>query len=197
MLEEWKTIPEFLGRYDVSNLGRVRSYANGRHGNKSNPVILSQRIIPNGYVQVKLYKPNGGGKEITCLVHRLVAESFIPNHEDKPVVNHKDGNKKNNCADNLEWVTSSENSFHAVRTGLSKPSQHQKEVVSKIHSIPVVMFDKSMNEIKRFDSAKQASLKTGADISAIIKCCRGKLKSTKGHKWKYASDCGIGRTGRM
>lgn len=195
--EEWKTIPGFGGRYEVSNIGRIRSYANGRHGNKDGFVVLKQKKIRGGYLQVNLYMPNGNGKQYCKLVHRLVAEAFVLNPNDLPVVNHMDGNKVNNMADNLEWVTVSENRFHAVRNGLSKPSQRQKEAVSNYHSIPVVMCDKDMNELAHFDSAFQASLKTGADNSAIIKCCRGKLKSTKGYKWKYADRGGIGSTGMM
>lgn len=186
--EAWKAIPGYDGRYKVSNLGNIRSYANGRHGNKNEFTILVKKKIPGGYHQVNLYVPYGGGKQYYKLVHRLVAEAFIPNPNGLPIVNHKDGNKVNNCASNLEWVTESENRFHAFRNGLSKPSQNQKKVTSERCSIPVVMFDKDMNELSRFDSAKQASAKTGADISAIIKCCKGKLKTAKGFKWKYRKD---------
>lgn len=195
--EIWKTIPGFGGRYEVSDHGQVRSYANGRHGNKDEAVVLKPKKIPAGYLQVNLYKTNGGGKQFYKLVHRLVADAFIPNPNTFPVVNHKDGNKMNNRVENLEWVTASENSTHAVQTGLSKPSQYQKDVTSARCSVPVVMFDKSMNELARFGSAKKASEETGDDISAIIKCCRGKLKSTKGHKWQYADRGGLGSTGRM
>lgn len=195
--EEWKAVPGFCGRYEVSNLGRVRSYSNGRHGNRAESVVMVPKNRPGGYSQVHLYKPKGGGKQHTVMIHRLVADLFVSNPDGKTVVNHKDGNKTNNAADNLEWVTSSENTFHAVRSGLMKPSQRQKEVTSERCSIPVVMFDRDMIELARFRSATQASVKTGADISAIIKCCRGKLKSTKGYKWKYAAACGSGSTGRV
>jgi hypothetical protein len=195
--EEWKVIPGFGGRYEVSSLGRVRTYSNGRHGNRAEAVVMAQKKTPGGYPQVHLYKPHGGGKQYTVMIHRLVAELFVSNPDGKTVVNHKDGNKANNTADNLEWVTASENSLHAVGSGLMKPSQRQKEVTSARCSIPVVMFNRDMVELARFRSAKQASVKTGADISAIIKCCRGKLKSTKGYKWKYAAACGIGSTGRV
>ena len=124
------------------------------------------------------------------IVHRLVAEAFIPNPDDKPFVNHIDGNKMNNCVTNLEWVTPSENSTHAVETGLAKPSEHQKEVVKALNSMPVIMFDLNMNELARFVSAKEASKQTGACHSSIVKCCNGKLKKTNGHKWQWS-------TGRM
>lgn len=187
MIEMWKVIDGFGGRYEVSNLGHVRSYANGRHGNKEASKVMAAKMTSPGYASVALRKPFSGGKAVYRMIHRLVAEAFIPNPEGKPQVNHKDGNKLNNRAENLEWVTASENSFHAFATGLAKPSQHQKDVVIARCSIPVVMLDKAMNEIGRFASAKEASEKTGADHSAIIKCCRGKLKSTKGFKWQYAT----------
>lgn len=198
MCEEWRKIPGFDGRYEVSNLGRVRSYANGRHGNKAESSVLAPKKIRSGYLQVCLYKPNNGGKAITGLIHRLVALAFIGNPNNYPYVNHKDGNKGNNRSDNLEWVTASENSYHAFKTGLAKPSQRQKEANIARCSIPVVMFDKNMNELARYESAKKASENTGADKSSIIKCCRGKLKSSKGYKWKYAAEVGgIGSTGRV
>ncbi len=186
MQEEWKVVPGYDGRYEVSSLGRIRSYANARWGNRPNAKIMKVKQIPVGYLQVNLCKPKGGGKAVSGLIHRLVAEAFIPNPDNLPVVNHKDGNKTNNRADNLEWVTASENSFHAVRTGLKKPSQHQKEVAAKRQSVPVVMLSLDGEKISVFESGKQAALAVGADISAVTKCCRGKLKKTKGYRFQYA-----------
>lgn len=190
MQEAWLPVLGCDGRYEVSNLGRVRSCANGRWGNKSVFRILKLKKNTGGYSMVSIYLARGGGKATYKMVHRLVAEAFIPNPDDKPFVNHIDGNKTNNCVTNLEWVTPSENSTHAVETGLSKPSEHQKEVVKALNSMPVIMFDLNMNELARFDSAKEASIKTGACHSSIVKCCNGKLKKTNGHKWQWS-------TGRM
>ena len=77
-----------------------------------------QEINHKGYMKVDLYKD---GVRSTQRVHRLVAEAYIPNPENKPDVNHKDGNKLNNDASNLEWCTKSENMRHAYDTGLAKP----------------------------------------------------------------------------
>ena len=184
--ETWTDIPGFDERYQVSNLGNVRTSSNARWGNKTEYRPLAKKKCTAGYFMSALYKPNGGGKCTYKLIHRLVAEAFIPNPKNLPIVNHKDGNKTNNAAENLEWVSASENSQHAVKTGLAKPSQHQKDVARQKLSIPVIMFDLGMNEIARFPSAKQASIETGAVHSSIIKCCKGKLKETNGFKWQYA-----------
>lgn len=108
--EIWKDIPEYEGLYQVSNLGRIKSLPR-----KNNKRIINKEIIkvftklPNGYLKVGLSK---NGKTKYYFVHRLVAEVFIPNLENKPCVNHKDCNRKNNDVSNLEWVTHKENNSY-------------------------------------------------------------------------------------
>ena len=109
--EIWKDIEGYEGIYQVSNKGRIKSF----YGVKEK--ILVTRTKGHDYEKVLLSK-NGVGK--TFLIHRLVAKAFIPNPENKPEVNHIDGNKKNNCVENLEWMTCSENTKHAFDTGLAK-----------------------------------------------------------------------------
>lgn len=102
--EEWRAVDGFGELYEVSSLGRVRSRA------QSPKPKLRALTCVHGYMGVTLKKNK---KDCFRLVHRLVAQAFIPNPESKPMVNHKDGNKTNNCIDNLEWVTGHENNNHA------------------------------------------------------------------------------------
>lgn len=110
--EEWRNIEGYEGRYQVSNFGRIKSFTRGKGK------IFKVKSSPNGYYLTHLTK---NSQTKTFRVHRLVAQEFIPNPENKPFVNHKDGKKWNNLAENLEWVTQKENNIHAHKIGLSKP----------------------------------------------------------------------------
>ncbi len=119
MKEIWKNVVDYEGCYEVSNLGRVRSvnrYVNHNAGGKRlmKGKILKQFKRINGYNTVALSNSKG----ITVLVHRIIAEAFICNIDNKREVNHIDCNKRNNIVTNLEWVTSSENKLHAYRNGI-------------------------------------------------------------------------------
>lgn len=111
MKEIWHDIEGFDGKYQVSNLGRVRSFA------YKNERILSLQKLSGGYFGVCLSKEN---KRHTYLIHRLVASAFIPNPQNKKEVNHKNGKKSDNMVDNLEWATPKENMQHALQNGLLK-----------------------------------------------------------------------------
>jgi hypothetical protein len=122
--EEWRPIVGYEGLYEVSNKGRVKSLAkswlNGRKNSNvftKNETILKKYIQKNGYERIVL-RSNNTKKDL--LVHRVVAITFIPNPNNKPAVNHIDGNKLNNNIYNLEWVTYKENSKHSFITGLNK-----------------------------------------------------------------------------
>lgn len=115
-MEIWKDIKGYEGYYQISNLGGIKSFP--RNGTISTVYMLKPTLTKNGYYKVTLSKPNN---TTYLLVHRIVAETFIPNPENKPEVNHIDGDKLNNCVDNLEWCTSKENITHSIKTGL-KPN---------------------------------------------------------------------------
>lgn len=107
--EIWKDIQGYGGKYQVSNLGRVRSILRNK--------ILIPKKTKKGYLRIRLYE-NNHCKNI--VIHRLVAFAFIPNPENKPQVNHKDGNKENNCVSNLEWCSCYENFWHANKHNLTR-----------------------------------------------------------------------------
>lgn len=116
MLEEWKDIHGFEGLYQVSNLGRVRSLdrvtltARGSRKYRGK-LVYSKPDSSTGYCRVALSCPTSPGRDWT---HRLVAREFLPNHENKKYVNHINGVKTDNRADNLEWCTALENNVHAI-----------------------------------------------------------------------------------
>ncbi len=118
--EVWKDIKGYEGLYQVSNFGRVKSLPRFRIGKSNSLVPINESIMKDtisnrGYNIISLCK---NGKYKTLTIHSLVAKAFIPNSENLPEVNHKDGDKTNNNDWNLEWVTSSENKKHAHKIGL-------------------------------------------------------------------------------
>ena len=118
---KWLPVKNYEGHYEVSESGEVRSVdrvvpvTNQPDRLVKSKVIYQTTNVQVGYKQVSLWKNNKG---TSLYVHRLVAETFIPNPQNKPEVNHIDGNRQNNHVSNLEWVTSGENSLHASQTGL-------------------------------------------------------------------------------
>ena len=119
MIEEiWKPVKDYEGLYEVSNLGKVKSYWYGSER------FLKLKKDKRNYRLICLCANN---EVKTLKVHRLVAQAFIPNPENKLEVNHKDGDKANNSVENLEWCTRSENNKHAFQTGLNKISDLNKQ----------------------------------------------------------------------
>ena len=147
--------------------------------------VLKQPTNSHGYLYVSIHKD---GKQRVIQSHELIAKTFLPNPENKPQVNHIDGNKKNNKVDNLEWVTPSENLLHAFRTGLNPGSRPWAGKTGKDHirSIPVIMCSPSGEELREFENitfaAKYLGLKSGSHIS---QCLKGMRKYCGGYKWKY------------
>ena len=160
-IEEMKDIAGFEGEYAITRDGRVWSYKSKRFLKPLNNGI--------GYYRVDLYKDK---KIKRCLIHRLVAEAFIPNPDNKPQVNHLDECKSNNCVDNLEWATAKENSNYGTRTERS----------NKNSSKPVYCVELD----RTFDGAAQAGRELGLCSNNITSYCKGIRKTVGGYHWKYA-----------
>lgn len=172
--EIWKDIESYEGLYQISNYGRVKSLISGK-------ILRNHNGKNTEYYKVSLSK---FGKAKKYNIHRLVAQSFVDNPEQKPQVNHINGDKYDNKAENLEWVTASENEFHAYATGLKNPTRHP---FNGAKSIPVVQMDKNRNVIKIYPSLNEAG-RNGFRSEDICKCCKGKLKTVGGYVWMYAEE---------
>lgn len=181
MHEIWKDIDGYENLYQVSNLGNVRSL-NYRHTRKPNNIAKAKNR--DGYSTVRM---NKFGKRAVKQIHQLVAKTFIPNPENKPEVNHKDGNKENNQVSNLEWVTSKENTKHAIDVLQFNFLPNRKITGGKHHAAkPVYQYEKNGNLIKKWGCVSDAARYLNHRPDNIIKNCNGQLKSAYGFIWKYA-----------
>lgn len=127
IMEKWKDIKNYEGYYQISDAGNVKSVERvykTKKGQRTVPEKIRALINVHGYLYCELWKEN---KHQRYAVHRLVADAFIPNVKNLPMVNHLDGNKTNNNVYNLEWCTCSENNLHAYKTGLRKPYNRRGE----------------------------------------------------------------------
>lgn len=164
--EIWKDIEGYEGLYQVSNMGRVKSFNINENGK-----ILKQGTTKKGYLYVILYKDK---KTKPMRVHRLVAQAFIPNEDNKPQVNHINEIKTDNRVENLEWMTNEENNNFGTRN----------KRAAKACAKPVLQYDLEGNFIKEWSSITEAG-RNGYNLGNISSCCRGKIKKHKGYIWKY------------
>ena len=174
-METWLPVKGFEGLYEISDLGRVKSLPrNYGYGIIKGETILRQKK-DRGYCRVALCC---SGEKQFYQVHRLVAEAFIPNPDNLPVVNHMDENKANNCVGNLMWCTHRENSNwgncrNKISNGVSKPVQQ---------------LSKQNEPIKTWKSMSDAARETGVCLSEISKCTRNHHLSAGGYKWRYSNE---------
>ena len=163
MEELWKDIPGYNDRYKISNTGKVIS-KNYNHSGIAKEIKLWK--TKRGYLMASLFD---GEKQIHNTVHRLVAKAFIPNPDNLPVINHKDGNQLNNNVENLEWVTIRENTLHGFYTlkhyGLTKP---------------ILCVETG----KVYESAQQAGRELNICSNNISAAGRGVIKTAGGYHWK-------------
>lgn len=169
LFEEWKDIPGYEGKYQVSNMGNVKALR--WHGGESEK-MLKLGCDRRGYPTCFLYE-NGVRKQFS--VHRVVAMAFVPNPGNKPQVNHLNGIKADNRAENLEWCTNHENNLHA--------SEHDLK-----HTACVLQFDVAGNLVKEWPSMAKAARAVGVARESIFGCCNGVAKTIKGYVWKYKKD---------
>lgn len=165
----WKKIidKDIITDYSISDTGEVRKDTNS---------YMMKPYIQHGYAHVTL-QINKKPKRFN--IHRLVAIAFIPNPDNKPYVNHIDGNKTNNCVDNLEWVTPSENTQHAVKTGLKSPTRERE----------VVQFGLDGKKICEYKSLAEAARITGSSEAKISLCCQQQREQHNGFQWQYKNEC--------
>lgn len=181
-----KDIIGYEGIYKVTEEGKIISLNFGAKNHALSGVQkpLKQIRSSSGYYHVQLYK---NGKPSTKLVHKIVAEAFIPNPDNKAEVNHIDGNKANNCASNLEWVTRKENLSHAVETGLKRRSPMLGKTGGKnVLSKPVMQMSTEGKLIKEWASSYDAEKEGGFNQNSIRSCACGFKKTYKGFVWRYA-----------
>lgn len=180
-MKEWEYIKGYNEKYIINTDGKLINTIKSKE--------VSTRISNKGYLRVNLYyKSNQYDK----FIHRLVAETFIPNPENKPCVNHIDGNKQNNNVNNLEWCTYSENEIHAYKIGIKRRSNKQMEIardIMKKYNItnskakPIIQYDKNGCIIKKWDSIKSAEYKL--KLHHISRCCLHKQKTAGGFIWEF------------
>lgn len=199
MEEIWKSVKGFEGYYEVSNMGNVRSIdrivKRGRFFEKRKSHLLSvvKSSGTHGYCLVNLYKD---GKIYPKKVHRLVADVFIENPENKPYVDHINGVRDDNRVENLRWVTYKENYLNPltlskmrentyIRETYLKAIETKKKNKSKRAPKTVYQFDKNGNFVGGYYSGAEASRKTGIDHSSIIDACNGKSITAGGYFWSF------------
>jgi hypothetical protein len=186
MKEVWKDVLGYEGRYQVSNLGNILAINYKRSG-KSH--LINQSQTHDGYFRVNLCNGARSTKKF-YFVHVLVAKAFIPNPENKPQVNHKDGNKANNRIDNLEWVTSKENIAHSIKAGLRIPENHiYPKGDDHYASKPVLQYDLNGNFVRQWDCQSEAARYYKCNPCTITNCMQGRISSCKGYIWRqYTRD---------
>lgn len=182
--EVWKDVAEYEGFYKVSNKGNIYSVERrDSRGNKCGGRALEPRYDKDGYLRVTLCK---NGKQKTRFIHRLVAGAFVPNPNSYSEINHRDENKVNNYANNLEWCTREHNVNHGTMIERSAQARSKKVKATNIET----------NDVITFNSTVEAGRK-GYDQGGVAKACRGTYKAItgkliggdghlyRGYRWEY------------
>lgn len=161
--EEWRDIEDYEGKYQVSNMGRIKSLKYGKER-----ILRTGTIDKYGHQGVNLCK--NGVAANKCL-HRLVAEAFLPNPENKPCVDHIDTNPRNNCVENLRWCNAKENSQNPLTI------EHNKQK-------SIYCFENATAYESTMEAARQLNVNPGN----VSMCCKGKRNHTGGYHFCYADN---------
>ena len=174
--EEWRDVENYEGKYQISNLGRLRSFVRSIE-----PRVIAPHYDKDGYIMYYLFRD---GKSHIKKAHRLVAIAFIPNNDNLPQINHKDENKTNNRVSNLEWCSNLYNNRYSTkRQRQSFYAMYQGHFLRKIrqYSLEGVF-------IKEHISSRMAERETGVKHQNIIEVCKGAQRQAKGYLCCYAND---------
>lgn len=179
--EIWKDILGYEGMYQISNFGRVKSLR--YHRSKKQKVLKPNLTGEYAYVNLSINNHYHSVK-----IHRAVATAFIPNPNNKPFVNHKDGNKFNNMVENLEWVTAAENVAHAkyvlginIMKGRSFGGSHFSKEIEQY----LVGKDGVEYLLATYTSIMSAAFVNGINPNSIRQCLSGRIGESHGYIWKY------------
>lgn len=180
-MKSGKTLNGYEGLYQISNTGKVKSLpkpmTNGKGNYYRKEKILKPITQDNGYFTVTLYNNKKG---VIYYIHKLVAETFISNPNNLPVVNHKDENKLNNNIDNLEWCTDEYN----LNYGTRNKSISESMINNPAHSTPVLCVETGIT----YPSMQEVERLLKIHNSHICDCCKGRRKRAGGYHWKYVEE---------
>lgn len=185
--EEWRDVVGYEGYYQISNTGRVRSvdriettkrgWTRLRKGS-----IRKPRINIMGYLNVALSKEN---IKKNCLLHRIIAQAFIPNPENKPQIDHINTIRNDNRIENLRWVTPRENARNPITKTRYRNPNLGKRLSDSCLAKKIDQYDLNMKYITTFGSAKEAAIQLNCSGSNITNCLKGKIRKTHNYIFKY------------
>lgn len=170
---KWREIAETKGLYSVSDSGDVRNNETG--------LLLKPFIRPTGYVFFGISMRRKGYGKITRAAHRLVAEAFIPNPNNYPLVNHKDENRVNNHVSNLEWCTNSYNITYGNATRNKVAHRYGKDIKQKI----IEQYDRNGNLVATYETNRAAAKAVHCSEGNISACCLGYRPTAGNYIWKF------------